>query len=44
MTRILWDPQFLRSDTPFHVFKHVTIFGRESRVDDREQFLFLFEQ
>jgi hypothetical protein len=44
MTRIFWDPRFLWSDTPSHVFKHITIFGHESRLDDRELFIFIFEQ
>jgi hypothetical protein len=44
MTRISWDPHFLLSDTLFHVFKHIPIFGRVSLLDDKGQSIFIFEQ
>jgi hypothetical protein len=43
-TTISRDPQFLRYDTLLNVFARVTTVGGQSRLADRGQIAFIFEQ
>jgi hypothetical protein len=40
---MFYDLQPVWSDTLFDVFKRVTIFGRQSNLDDRVESVFIFE-